>query len=164
MQKPIPIVKQEIMLVGIKTRTNNRDESSFEKGKIFPCVQRYFHQRLFDAILNRKNPGTTFCAYTDYESDHTGDYTYFIGEEVNSLTNVPAGMESLKIPPQHYAKFTAGPGSMPSVLTEAWQEIWELSDTNLGGKRRYGIDFEIYDERALDHNKIIFDIYIGLQS
>jgi predicted transcriptional regulator YdeE len=53
---------------------------------------------------------------------------------------------------------------MPSVLTEAWQEIWELSDTNLGGKRRYGIDFEIYDERALDHNKIIFDIYIGLQS
>lgn len=162
MRKHPLVEKSEIKLIGIKARTNNRAENSFERGKIFPCVQRYFHQELFNKIPNKKNPGTTFCAYTDYESDQTGEYTYFIGEEVFSLDEVPTDFETLVVPSQKYAKFTAGPGSLPGVLRDAWQEVWETPDSDLGGPRRFHTDFEVYDERASDHSRIIFDIYIGI--
>lgn len=132
------------------------------KGKIFPCVHKYFHSALFNQIPHRKNPGTTFCAYTDYESDYMGEYTYFIGEEVTSFDALPEGFQQLTIPKQHYAKFTAGPAPMPNVIVNAWNEIWKMSPQKMGGKRNYQTDFEIYDERAADEQKIVLDIYIGI--
>lgn len=164
MKKQISITRPEIKLVGLKVRTNNSIEmGDFMKGKIFPCVRRYFQEELFSKIQHRKNPGTTFCAYTDYESDYNGDYTYLIGEEVLSHHDIPDGFEKLIIPSQVYAKFTAGPGSMPTVLRDAWKEIHGLSVADFGGPRRYHTDFEIYDERAKDHDQIIFDIFIGVK-
>ena len=137
-------------------RTSNQQELDKMKGNIFPCVQRYFHGALFDKIPNRKKPGITFCAYTDYESDHTGGYTYFIGEEVTSFDkSLPEGFEKLTIPKQRYVKFTTGPAPMPDVLVKAWNEIWKMTPQELGGKRCYETDFEIYDERAADEQNII---------
>ncbi|MEI6806019.1 MAG: GyrI-like domain-containing protein [Myxococcaceae bacterium] len=153
----------EIKLLGISLRTNNKTEIDPLAGKIFPCIQRYFHGQLANQILNRKKPGTTFCAYTDYESDYTGDYTYLIGEEVTDFDNVPDGFETLTIPAQNYTKFTNGPGSMPQVVMEPWFAIWSMSPVELGGTRSYLTDFEIYDERAADHEKIVLDICIGLK-
>lgn len=154
---------ESIKLVGLKVRTNNASELGSLEGKIFPCVQRYFHQQLFDKIPNRKNPGTTLCVYTDYESDHTGDYTYFIGEAVNSFDAIPEIFETLVIPAQNYTKFTTKPGPMPDVLQNAWLEILQMSPKELGGERAYRADFEVYDERASDHNNIVLDIYIGIK-
>lgn len=154
--------REEIKLVGLKVRTNNKNELGSLEGKIFPCVQQYFQQQLFNKIPNRKNPGTTLCVYTDYESDHTGDYTYFIGETVNSFDGIPEALHALLIPAQNYIKFTTKPGSMPKVLRDAWIEILEMSPKDLGGKRAYRADFEVYDERAADHSKIVLDIYIGI--
>lgn len=73
-------------------------------------MQKYFHGALPDKILNRKKPAVTYCVYTEYESDHNGDFTYFIGEEVSSFDNLPQGFVSLTIPAQTYAKFTNAPG------------------------------------------------------
>lgn len=153
----------EIKLVGLKVRTNNKAELGSLDGKIFPCVQQYFHQHVFEKIPNRKNPGTTLCVYTEYESDHTGDYTYYIGEAVKSFDGVPEGLETLIIPAQKYAKFTTEPAPMPNVLTDAWTSILNMSSEDLGGKRAYRADFEVYDERAADHSKIVLDIYIGIE-
>jgi predicted transcriptional regulator YdeE len=153
----------EMKLVGITVRTNNQNESDWSKGKIFPCVQQYFHQQLSEKISNRQNPSTTLCAYTDYESDHTGDYTYFIGEEVSAFDTIPEGLTTLTIPPQQYAKFTTEPGAMPTVLGDAWQAIWKMTPQTFGAARRYHTDFEVYDDRAKDHENIVLDIYIGLQ-
>lgn len=150
-------------LMGLSLRTNNVTEQDPVNGKIFPAIQRYFHGDLATQMPGRKAPGTTFCAYTDYESDHTGDYTYFIGEEVESLDNVPAGLDTLIIPPQTYAKFTTDPGPMPSVISDAWLAIWNMSQEELGGARAYLTDFEIYDERAADHNQIVLDVCIGIK-
>jgi predicted transcriptional regulator YdeE len=152
----------EIKLVGIKARSNNEDEMNPEKAKISPTVQNYFHNGLAQQIANRKKPNVTYCVFTDYESDHTGEYTYFIGEEVADFENVPEGMEQLTIPVQEYTKFTNGPGMMPDVLINAWKKIWVMNDEELGGKRAYKSDFEIYDERAMDHDNVVFDLYIGL--
>lgn len=155
--------QEEIKLVGLKVRTNNKNELGSLEGKIFPCVQQYFHQQLFNKIPNRKNPGTTLCVYTEYESDHKGDYTYFIGEAVDSFDGVPEDLQTLIIPTQNYIKFTTEPGAMPGVLTEAWTSILGMSPKELGGKRAYRADFELYDERAADHSNIVLDIYIGIE-
>ena len=74
MQKIIATLT-ELKLVGITTRTNNtqifeRDPST---NKIAATVQKYFHNGLAEKISSRKNPGTTFCVYTNYESDVNGD-------------------------------------------------------------------------------------------
>lgn len=157
------ITMPEIKLVGICVRTSNEKELDKMKGNIFPCVRDYFHQGLAEKILNRKKPGTTFCAYTDYEKDHTGEYTYFIGEEVSLFNSeLPEGFQKLIIPKQHYAKFTTGPAPMPDVIANAWKEIWEISPKQLGGDRSYKTDFEIYDERAADHQNIVLDLYVGI--
>ncbi len=157
--------KGEIKLVGIKVRTSFLEESKLETSKIFPCVKKYYHQKLFEKILSRNKPGTTYCVYTEYESDYTGAYTYFIGEEVSSFDNLPSGLEPLIIPFQKYTVFTTQPGSMPDVVKDAWKKIWNLSSETLGGIRRYHTDFEIYDERASesDLNNVVLDIYIGIK-
>src|SRR5258706_10291899 len=90
----------EIKLIGISIRTNNDVEIDPLTGKIFGCVQSYFHQALNEKTPHRKKPGTTLCVYTNYESDHRGDYTYFIGEEVSSSDDLPPGMDKLTIPAQ----------------------------------------------------------------
>jgi len=156
--------KDEIKLVGLSVRTSYKQEVNKMTGLIFPCIQKYFHQKLFEKIPHRKKPGTTFCAYTDYESDYTGAYTYFIGEEVSHIEkNPPEGFAILIIPPQHYAKFTTSPAPMPEVIIDAWQSIWKMSPKQLGGKRPYITDFEVYDERAADHQRIVLDVYVGIQ-
>ncbi|MCX7342844.1 MAG: GyrI-like domain-containing protein [Proteobacteria bacterium] len=152
----------EINLIGIKARTNNLSEMNPATGKILLTIQKYFHGALCEKIPNRKNPGVTYCVYTDYESDFTGDYTYFIGEEVESFNDLPEGFVIHTIQSQPYAKFTNGPGPMPGVCIGMWQEIWKMTPEDFGGKRSYIADFEIYDERALDHQNVTLDIYIGI--
>lgn len=154
----------EIKLVGITVRTNNRAEFNPETAKIGACIQHYFHQQVPEKIPQRKNPGTTFCAYTDYESDYTGDYTFYIGEEVNAIDDIPEGLHTHIILPQTYIKFTTEPGPMPNVVINAWQEIWKMSLEDLGGKRRYHTDFEVYDERAQDPQNAVLDLYIGVET
>ena len=161
--KKIETYQAEKKIVGIKTRTNNRLEANSLEGKIFPVVKQYFHQNVAANIPNRIHPGTTFCIYTEYESDHHGDYTYFIGEEVASFEGVAGDLETLVIPSQKYIKFTNGPDSMPDVVRKPWQQIWQMTPAELGGMRSYISDFEIYDERSRDHQNIVLDIYIGVQ-
>ena len=164
MQKTMTTLS-ELKLVGITTRTNNahifeRDPST---NKIAATVQKYFHNGLAQKIKDRINPGTTFCVYTDYESDSNGDYTYFIGDAVKSFDGVDKEFETLIIPIQNYAKFTNQPAPMPAACINMWQNIWKMTADDLGGKRAYIADFEVYDERSVDHNNVTLDIYIGIK-
>lgn len=163
MQKEL-VTLPEIKLVGICVRTSNEQERDKMKGSILPCVQQYFHKGLAEKIANRTKPGTTICAYTDYETDCNGEYTYFIGEEVSSFASpLSEGFQKVVIQEQQYAKFITEPAPMPDVIINAWNEIWEMSPDQLGGQRSYKTDFEVYDERAADHQNIVLDIYIGIQ-
>jgi len=153
-----------IKLIGITDRTCLSNELNPETCKIPACVMKYFQGMLFDKIPDRLSPGKTFCIYTDYESDYNGMYTYFIGEEVTSLENVPEGFSALTIPAQKYSKFTTDAGPMPAVVQNAWQEIWKVMDGEQKGLREYRADFEVYDERATDPSKTVLDIYIGVKS
>ncbi len=152
----------EIKLVGIKCRTNNRTEQDPNSAKIGVTLQRYFQTAIAEKIANRINPYTTYCAYTEYDNDQNGDYTYFVGEEVSDFSVIPEGMFKLVIPSQGYVKFTNGPGEMPEVCINVWQKIWSMTSEEFGGARSYVADFEIYDSRAMDPNNTVLDVFVGV--
>jgi len=155
--------KSEIKLVGLTARTNNKNEMNPQTSKIGELAGRFWSQNIASQIFNRKNPGVTLSVYTEYDSDEHGDYTYFIGEEVNSFENVSASFQKLTIPAATYQKFTTSPGKMPEVVINAWQQIWKMSVNDFGSERAYVADFEVYDERASDPANASLDIYIGVK-
>ena len=153
---------KEIKLIGIVERTSNEAEMDPGRAKIGRTIQKYFQGKMAEKIPNRKAPNITYCVYTNFENDSTGEYTYFIGEEVDSFDLIGNGFETLIIPAQNYTKFTHGPGKLPTICIDMWKKIWQMSSSELGGKRNYLADFEIYDERACDPENAILDIYIGV--
>jgi predicted transcriptional regulator YdeE len=161
--KKLSVQLEAKKFVGIKVRTNNKNEFDPKLAKIASCAQKFFSQNLAEKIAYRLNPGITFCIYSEYESDYTGEYSYFIGEETDNIENIAPDLNSLIIPPQKYIKFTSGTGSMPEVVINCWQKIWQMSPESLGGTRNYLADFEIYDERSKDPQNTILDIYIGIK-
>ncbi len=158
--KQLPTIK----VVGIKTRTNTASEMNPATSKIGETVQKYFQNALSEKIIYRKKPGTTYCCYTDYESDLSGDYTFFIGEEVSSFDDLPEGLSTLTIPAQQYTTFSSDRGPMPDVCINLWQKIWSMTPEALGGARAYQTDFELYDERAQDPKNTVLDIYVGIKT
>ena len=153
---------KEIKLVGIKARTSNAREMNPDTALIGANINRYFSNNLGQKIIGRVKPGVTYCVYADYEADENGEYTYFVGEEVSSFDDVDPIFDTHIIPKQTYVKFNVGPGGMPEICINAWQEIWKMTPETLGGKRNYIADFEIYDERAADYTNTALDIYLGI--
>ena len=153
----------EIKLVGITARTSNFLEMNPETSKIGATMQKFFSSGMQQQISRRKNPGTVFAVYTDYESDEHGEYTYFLGEEVGSFENIQQGFETLTIPAQTYVKFTSSPGKMPGVCIDMWQNIWKMDSSDIGGIRSYIADFEVYDQRSQNPEHAVLDIYIGIR-
>lgn len=155
--------KQTIKLIGLSTRTNNKNEINPQTAQISHLVRRYNEEQIAARLANRKNPGVTFSVYTAYDSNEHGDYTYFLGEEVETIENVPEGLDTLIIPAAQYQKFTTPQGKMPDVVISAWQQIWNMTSADFNGERTYQADFEIYDERASDPFHTMLDIYIGIK-
>lgn len=152
----------EIKLVGLSVRTNNRQEMDPSMAKIGSVMGQFFGQNIASSIPDRQHPGVTIAAYTQYDSDEHGDYTYFLGEQVTAFTQVPTHCHTLTIPAAHYQVFTTPVGPMPQVVIQAWQNLWQMTPENLGGSRAYRTDFERYDERAANPQQACLDIYIGI--
>lgn len=162
MQKEL-VNKSEIKLIGLSVRTNNKDEMNPQTSKIGDLMGRYWEQNLAAQIPNRKNPGVTLSVYTEYDSNEHGDYTYFLGEEVDAFENIPNHFQTLIIPASKYQKFTTPAGQIPGVIINAWQQIWQMTSDDFGGNRAYQADFELYDQRASDIANASLDIYIGIK-
>jgi len=162
MQK-VTVHHPDIKLVGKKARTSYALESNGETALIWPTIQKYFQLEGPQKIQNMISPGVTYSAYTEYESDCNGEYTYFFGVQVSSFDQVPEGFFTMTIPAQKYTKFTSQPGIMPQVCIELWQNIWAMSPADLGGVREYKADFEVYDERSINPEQVVLDIYIGVK-
>lgn len=149
-----------IKLVGITARTSNVQEMNPNTAKISITMQKFFSSGMQAQIFARKNPHKVFAVYTNYESDEHGQYTYFLGEEVDDFKNIQQGFETLIIPAGAYVKFTSNPGKMPAICINMWQDIWKMKAADLG--RAYIADFEVYDERAQNPQHAVVDIYIGI--
>lgn len=156
----LPLIK----LVGITGRTNNKAEMDPQNAIIGKTMQRFFDDTISQKIQHAVNPMEFFAVYTQYESDHTGDYTYFFGQEVSSFNNVENGLETLIIPAQNYIQITTNPGKMPHVVIDAWINIWTMTPAQLGGQRAYIADFERYDQKSSNPENSIVDIFIGIKN
>lgn len=151
-------------LIGITVRTKNKDEMNPETGKIGPLVNTYWKDQIASKFIGRKSPAITYAAYAEYESDGNGDYTFFIGEEVKSLDEQDQSeFASLIIPSGSYQKFTTEKGKIPDIIMESWMNIWQMRPEDLGGKRNYIVNYEVYDQRVEDPSNAVIDIFIGIE-
>lgn len=152
-----------LKLIGLTARTNNINEMDPVTAKIGSLVNYYSSQQVAANFNNRANPGITYVAYTNYDSDEHGEYTFFIGEEITSAEKQDLSkFTQLVIPEGCYQRFTTNAGKMPDVVIQSWQEIWKMTNLDFGGKRKYHTDFELYDKRASDPTNTVVDIYIGI--
>jgi len=156
-------------IIGLEARTSFQDEINPLTARISSLVLHYMQEGISQKINHKSNVGTTICGYKNYDPSfqggvsYEGPYTYFIGDEVSTLDNCPESLLATEIPGGTYVKFTTHPGSMPLVIIQAWQEIWQMTEASLGGKRTYGVDFEVYDERAMNPMAASIDIYVGIE-
>lgn len=135
-------VKQlpELVVKGITVRTNNEQEMS-EQGKIPELWQQFWR----DFSIEQETGELAFGVYTNYESDHTGDFDVMAGVNSTSL-EASEKVQQLIIPAGKYLMFT-NQGEMPKVVIDTWQLVWQcFSQPDPHYKRAYTTDFECYVE------------------
>ena len=147
-------------VIGIETRTSNAKEATPE-GVIPRQWQRFFQEGIADKIPN-KIGGNLYAVYSDYASDHNGEYSFLIGAKVKEGTVPPQGMVARTIPTGHYALFTSENGPLAKVVPQAWMEIFKLEDEKKI-QRTYKVDFELYDQRSRDPQNAQVDLYLGIK-
>lgn len=151
-------------LVGIKIRTTNKDEVDPARAKIAALAQSYWGNQQFNAIQHRTCPGKTYAIYTDFEHEDKGEYTYFLGEEVDSTADQDHSIFSDQmIHPGCYQKFTTNQGKIPDIILSAWQEIWNMKSNDFLSDRQFSTDFEVYDQRCANPESAIVDICVGIK-
>jgi CubicO group peptidase (beta-lactamase class C family)/predicted transcriptional regulator YdeE len=158
---PKVVERGEFTVIGIEARTSNAKEMTAD-GVIGKQWGRIFQEGLLEKIPNKADQNIV-AVYTDYASDHNGEYTFLLGARVTSDSDAPAGMVAKKIPAGRFAVFTTEKGPAPQVVPAAWMKINSLPQSATGGDRVYAADYEIYDERAMDPQNLQVDIYIGIK-
>jgi predicted transcriptional regulator YdeE len=159
--KPKVVHEQSFTVVGVAARTSNAKEMTAE-GMIGKLWSRMTQEGLLAQIPNKAD-GNIVAVYTDYASDHDGEYTYVLGAKVKNASKIPEGMVAKTVPAGKYAVFTSDRGPAYKVVPQAWKAINSLPKTETGGDRTYGADFELYDQRAQNSDDVVVDIYIGIR-
>lgn len=156
------IVKRDgFTVIGIAARTSNAKEMTSD-GSIGKQWARFFQESILEKIPNKAD-SSIIAVYTDYASDHNGEYTYVLGARVTSDSNIPAGMVAKKIPGGKFAVFTSEKGPAPQVVPALWMKINSLPRGAVGADRVYKADYEVYDERARDPQNAQIDVYLGIR-
>jgi CubicO group peptidase (beta-lactamase class C family)/predicted transcriptional regulator YdeE len=156
------VVSQDgFTMIGIAVRTSNAKEMTPD-GVIGKQWMRIFQEGVLGKIPNKAD-ASILAVYTDYASDHNGEYTYLLGARVTSDAQVPEGMVAKKIPGGKFAVFTSDKGPAPQVVPAIWMKINSLPQNAVGGDRFYRADYEIYDERARDPQNLQVDVYVGIK-
>jgi predicted transcriptional regulator YdeE len=148
------------LVVGIEARTTNAKEATAD-GVIPRQWQRFFQEGIPDRIPN-KIGGNLYAAYSDYASDHNGEYSFLIGAQVQEGTVPPPGMVAKVLPGGRFAVLSSERGPLPKVVPQAWLEVFKLEDEKKI-ERTYKGDFEVYDQRAQDPQNAQVDLYLGIK-
>jgi predicted transcriptional regulator YdeE len=147
-------------VIGIEARTHNAKEATADR-----IIGRQWHRFIDHAMaegIPDKTDSNLYAVYSEYASDHNGEYTFTVGAPVKAQAPVPGDMVRKVIVAGKYAVITTQKGPFPKVIPGAWLEIFKLEDERTLN-RAYRTDFELYDERALDPQNGQVDIYIGLK-
>lgn len=148
-------------VAGYSVRTNNADETS-GRGKIGRLWQRFIQENLAATIPDRIDHDL-IAVYSDYASDENGDYTYLLGARVSSIDHLGTGMAVRKVIAAPYAVLTTRAGPLVEVLQARWGTIWKATAAELGGRRAFATDYELYDQRSADPQRAQVEIHISLK-
>ena len=143
------IEQASFSVLGIEARTNNKAELS-GTGIIGQQWEKFMKQN--------QSTGPIIAAYTEYESDKDGDYTFFIGTQVDDGTTIPDGMVLKTVPAGKYSIVKTERGEIWNIVQTAWKNVW--NDTSL--KRNYKFDYEVYDEGAKNPSDAQINIFVGI--
>ena len=150
----------EFYLIGIEERTQNKDEMA-GNGKIPKVWERMFKEDIKTKV-NNKIDEDIYAVYSNYESDENGKYDYFVGYKVDSLQKIPDGLKGKKVLSGSYKKLETAKGATYKVVGELWMKVWKMPKEELGGKRAFKTDFEIYGGKAKDPNNSIIELFLGI--
>ncbi len=146
---------ENFAIIGIQVRTSNANQRAAKD--IGELWSKLYKEGIADQISNKLSP-EIYAVYSDYESNHTGEYTVTLGFKVSSLENIPTDLFGKTIAKGTYTPFLAK-GAMPMAVIQTWQEIWSKeSELN----RVYSTDFEVYGNRATQGDQSEVDIFIGI--
>ncbi len=143
------------MVIGIEVRTSNTN------GQGVKDIGNLWNRFLGDDILSRipnKIDNTVYCLYTEYEGDHTQQYTTVLGCKVENLETIPEGMVGKSFESGSYTKFTTRGNLSENLIANEWFKIW-----NMDLDRSYTVDFEVFGEKAHNPKDAEIDIFIGIK-
>ncbi len=145
---------EKFNIIGISVRTSNNGQAD----KDIPALWKRFMEAGISKKIVDKIDEAIFCAYTEYEGDHTKPYTTVIGHKVENLNSIPDGMKGVSIEHSNYAKFVARGNLMEGAVINTWFNIWK---TKLD--RTYKTDFEVYGEKAQNPKDGEVEIFVGVK-
>lgn len=145
-------------VVGIATRTTNRDEAEPSTARLSALWDRFFSHS-----WERRLPGSpdgdrrVFGVYSAYESDAHGAFDVTAGVALPATaaaaaqSDMGADTVCIQVEAGDYLVFRSQ-GAMPQMVIDAWGSIWRYFAENPQVRRRFGTDFEAYsgpDEVAI---------------
>ena len=142
----------EIDAVGYSVRTTNANEQNPATAKIGSIWEKFFTVALPKLTAQSK----VYGVYTNYESDHTGEFDVIACANTLS-TDTLADSVSVQMEAGKYLIFAAQ-GQMPQAVIGLWGEVWEYFGTaNCEHTRSFTTDFEFY--KGADE----IEIYIAIK-
>jgi predicted transcriptional regulator YdeE len=148
------------IVVGVTVRTNNATEQGGQ-GKVPQLWQGAMQNGTLEQIPNKAGDDLV-VVYSDYASDHSGDYNYTLGYRVTSAEKIPEGMVAKTVQAGKYAALTSEQGPPQEVIPALWQKINTMTPQQLGGTRAYQTDYETYPDLT-NWNDMRMTAHIGLK-
>lgn len=140
----ISIINMEPKIIcGIATRTSNSKEFNPETSVIGRQWDRFYSDRIAQSVLNPVSPKISYGVYSQYESDHLGEYTLLSGVESETEEQVNPDLLSITLDAGRYLVFEVR-GELPAGIIDTWGYIWDYFDKNRNVRRKFTTDFELY--------------------
>jgi predicted transcriptional regulator YdeE len=151
-----PVTHERMTVVGVDVRTSNAAEADAVTARLPDLWRRFYAENVLERVPGKKSPATPLGLYTDYSSDHTGEYRVVAGAAVEEGTRVPEGLVSATLPAGRYLVFS-GEGQVPDVVIRTWMSVWEYFSEPGAIMRAFTADFEQY------RGPTSVDIYISVR-
>ena len=142
-------------IIGISVRTTNENNQA---GIDIGALWGRFMAEGVSAKIPNKIDESVYSIYTEYEGDYTQPYTTVLGCRVESLDDVPEGLEGFTFEGGNYGSLTAKGDLTKGLVYGEWVKIWGMDL-----KRAYTADFEVYGEKAQNPTDAEVDIFIALK-
>ncbi|RYY58882.1 MAG: AraC family transcriptional regulator [Chitinophagaceae bacterium] len=150
-------VTESFLVTGISIRTSNAPGKA--ENDIPALWTRFWSEGILNQLADRVNDAI-YSVYTNYQSDHTGEYDVILGCRANAASGSSAGMlRSVRIEAGPFEQFTAEGDLMQGIVFNEWVKVW-----NARLDRAFTADFEVYDERATDSANAVVDLFIAVRS